>query len=107
MITCALSSTRTRTSSLPQTLRLERETHRMRVRNKKNLSEGKMMIRKLCILPGLASGIIMLLTACGTAAPASGVTTSNTVHMNDSNFVQSSVTIKKGESVTLVADTLT
>jgi plastocyanin len=26
--------------------------------------------------------------------------------MNDSNFVQSSITIKKGESITLVADTL-
>jgi plastocyanin len=26
--------------------------------------------------------------------------------MNDTNFVQSSITIKKGESVTLVADTL-
>jgi len=58
-------------------------------------------------LLGLASGIIMLLAACGTAAPASGVATSNIVHMNDSNFVQSSITIKKGESVTLVADTLT
>jgi plastocyanin len=78
----------------------------MRVRNKKNLSGGKMMIRKLCILLGLASGIITLLVACGTAAPASGVTTSNVVHMNGSNFVQSSITIKKGESVTLVADTL-
>ena len=66
-----------------------------------------MMIRKLCILLGLASGIILLLSACGTAAPASGGTTSHTVHMNGSNFVQSSITIKKGESVTLVADTST
>jgi len=79
----------------------------MRVRNKKNLSGGKMMIKKLYILLGLASGIIMLLTACGTATPTSGATTSNIVHMSASNFVQSSVTIKKGESVTLVADTLT
>ena len=66
-----------------------------------------MMIRKRCILLGLASGIVMLLAACGTAAPASGVTTNNTVHMNASNFVESSITIKKGESVTLVADTST
>jgi len=66
-----------------------------------------MMIRKLCILLGLASGIVMLLAACSTATPASGVTTNNTVHMNASNFVESSITIKKGESVTLVADTST
>ena len=67
---------------------------------------GKMMISKLCILLGVASGIIMLLAACSTVAP-SDIATSNTVHMNGSNFVQSSITIKKGESVTLVADTLT
>ena len=66
-----------------------------------------MMIRKVCILLGLASGIITLLASCGTAVSTSGGTTSNIVHMNDSNFVQSSITIKKGESVTLVADTLT
>jgi len=48
----------------------------------------------------------MLLAACSTVAP-SDIATSNTVHMNGSNFVQSSITIKKGESVTLVADTLT
>ena len=67
---------------------------------------GKMMISKLCILLGVASGIIMLLAACSTVAP-SDIATSNTVHMNGSNFVQPSITIKKGESVTLVADTLT
>ncbi len=52
---------------------------------------GKMMISKLCILLGVASGIIMLLAACSTVAP-SDIATSNTVHMNGSNFVQSSIT---------------
>lgn len=37
----------------------------------------------------------------GSSGPAGG---SAVVHMNDSNFVQSSVTIKKGQSVTLTND---
>jgi len=67
---------------------------------------GKNMLRNLAVILVLGSVIILLLGACGSASsPAS--TTSNTVHMNSTQFVQASVTIKKGESVTLVADTLT
>src|SRR6266581_4794806 len=65
--------------------------------------EAKAFFDALCNV----RGIVMLLAACSTATPASDVTTNNTVHMNASNFVESSITIKKGESVTLVADTLT
>lgn len=51
---------------------------------------------------GLLTILIFLLAACGQAATASGP---NQVHMNDSNFDRSSITIKKGEHITLVNDT--
>jgi plastocyanin len=44
-----------------------------------------------------------MITACAVGnATSSG---NNTVHMNESNFTQPSITIKKGESLTLVSDT--
>jgi plastocyanin len=48
------------------------------------------------------------LVACGsTGGGSNGSNQSgpNQVHMDNSNFVQSTITIKKGESLTLVADT--
>ena len=48
-----------------------------------------------------------LLTLLFVACSGSGDTSSsgpNTVHMSDTNFVQQSITIKKGEDVTLVND---
>ena len=48
-----------------------------------------------------------LLTLLFVACSGSGNTSSsgpNTVHMSDANFVQQSITIKKGEEVTLVND---
>lgn len=46
----------------------------------------------------LAIGFICIcLTACGTSIP-------NQVHMSTTNFVQSSITINKGESITLIDD---
>lgn len=53
-------------------------------------------------LMGLLTMLISLLAACGKTATASGP---NQVHMNDSNFGQSSITLKKGENITLVNDT--
>ncbi len=44
--------------------------------------------------------IVVLFTACGGTA-ASGP---NPVHMNEVDFLQSSITIKKGETVTLIND---
>jgi len=58
-------------------------------------------MKKLYILLALCSVVTLLLIACSSTGSTSG----NQVHMNDSDFVQSSITIKKGESVTLVADT--
>ncbi|EFH88156.1 cupredoxin domain-containing protein [Ktedonobacter racemifer] len=67
------------------------------------------MLRTSGVILALCSVIVLLLAACGTASntnPASH-STENTVHMSSMQFVQSSITIKKGESVTLVADTIT
>jgi plastocyanin len=56
----------------------------------------------------------LVLVACGAdrsnggaANSGSATTSGNQAHMNDAQFVQSSLTIKKGESVTLVSDTFT
>jgi len=64
------------------------------------------MFRKLIVILALGSVISLLLVACGTAGSATS-TAGNTVHMNDAQFDQTSVTIKKGESLTLIDDTLT
>jgi plastocyanin len=67
------------------------------------------MTKRLFILLILYGVATVIVAACASASSASGSdprTSDNQVHMNDSNFVQASVTIKKGESVTLVADTL-
>ena len=52
---------------------------------------------------GMLTILILLLAACGGTTITTG--TPNQVHMNESNFDQSSITIKKGESITLVNDT--
>ena len=64
------------------------------------------MFRKLLAILALCSVITLLLGACGTADSAPNAA-GNTVHMNDMQFVQASITIKKGERLTLIDDTLT
>lgn len=64
------------------------------------------MLRNLAVILVLGSVIILLLGACGSASSPSS-TTSNAVHMNSTQFVQASVTIKKGESLTLIDDAST
>jgi plastocyanin len=64
------------------------------------------MFRKLFIIPALCSVIALLLVACGTVGSAPS-TAGNTVHMNDAQFVQASITTKKGERLTLIDDVLT
>jgi len=54
------------------------------------------------VVMGLLTILITLVAACGKSATASGP---NQVHMNESNFEQSSITIKKGQRITLVNDT--
>ena len=60
-------------------------------------------MKKLLIIVGLCGILTVLLVACG-GTMTSVSTTPNTVHMDDSDFVQSSITIKKGTSLTLVDD---
>jgi len=59
------------------------------------------MFKNLFAALGLSCIIIVLLAACG-----SGSNGPNPVHMSGSRFLQSSITIKKGESITLVNDDL-
>jgi plastocyanin len=64
------------------------------------------MVRKLFVLLALSGVIALLLAACGIGgSPSSNV--ENPVHMNDSNFVNASITIKKGERLTLIDDAFT
>jgi plastocyanin len=58
-----------------------------------------------CSRPGTATGGT---TAAGTQQPQKGTPSSgggsNTVHMGNNNFVQSSISISKGSKITLVDD---
>lgn len=64
------------------------------------------MLKKVFLIVGLCG--ILLLVACGGTTDGSGKTTaSNQIQMNDTQFEHTSVTIKKGESITLVATTFT
>jgi plastocyanin len=60
-------------------------------------------MKKLFALLALCSLFTLLIVACGSSAESSS-SGPNTVHMSDSNFVQGSITIHKGESVNLVND---
>lgn len=66
-------------------------------------------MRKSGIILVLWSVITLLLTACSSTSNANlaSLPTENAVHMSNMQFVQSSISIKKGESITLVADTIT
>src|SRR5258708_38642029 len=64
------------------------------------------MFKKLCVLLVLWSVIALLLVACGTP-DSTASTTGNTVHMNDAQLLQASITIKKGDRLTLIDDALT
>ncbi len=71
------------------------------------------MSKKLFLVLLLSSAAFVLLVACagvssGTPSTSSTPsTTQNAVHTSDMAFVTSSITIKKGESITLVTDTVT
>ncbi|MFL5657464.1 MAG: plastocyanin/azurin family copper-binding protein [Ktedonobacteraceae bacterium] len=62
------------------------------------------MLKKLFAILGLSCIVTLLLVACSNASNAS--VGPNPVHMNATNFVQNSITIKKGESITLIDDDL-
>jgi hypothetical protein len=70
-----------------------------------------MMIKKAGVILLLCSAALMLVVACGGTGAPGGTTgntstsgSSNEVHMSAQTFVQSSMTISKGSSITLVDD---
>lgn len=67
------------------------------------------MIKKMVVIGLFCSILSLLLGACGGATSASGATNVSgpQAHMNDADFVQHTITIQKGQSVTLVDDTAT
>ena len=63
------------------------------------------MIKKIVVVLLLCSAALMLFVACGgTTGNTSTSGSRNEVHMSYQTFVQSSVTISKGSSITLVND---
>ncbi len=73
-----------------------------------------MMSKKIVSIFLLCCMLALTLVACGNSGPSNAAGpgnsspdggSGNTVHMNNTHFLQSSITIHKGESITLVADT--
>ena len=62
------------------------------------------MSKKLFAILGLCSVVMALVLVACSANIATTSSAPNQVHMNTTNFVQSSITIKKGESITLIDD---
>jgi plastocyanin len=70
------------------------------------------VMKKFMAAFALLSLVVVFFAACSSSstnsATGSGATNGmNTVHMNDADFLQHSITIKKGESITLVDDVAT
>ena len=65
------------------------------------ITEGNTLGKKLFAVLGLSCLVTVLIVACGGSGASAGP---NPVHMSGSNFVQNSITIKKGESITLIND---
>ena len=61
------------------------------------------MSKKLLAILALSCIITALLVACGSSSASAGP---NPVHMSGTNFVQHTITIKKGERMTLINDDL-
>ncbi len=58
-------------------------------------------MKKLIAVFVLFSVVTVLVAAC-SGSSGGGSVSSPAVHMNDTNFVQSSITIKKGDKLTLI-----
>jgi len=67
------------------------------------MNKGETMLKKLFAILGLGCIITVLLVACGGSNASTGP---NPVHMSGTKFVQGSITIKKGENITLINDDL-
>jgi len=67
--------------------------------------EYTMISKKVLSILLLSCTIALTLAACGDTGTGNSAGSGNTVHMNNADFLQPSITIHKGESITLVADT--
>ena len=65
-------------------------------------NERETILKQLFAILGLSCILTGLLVACGSASN----TAPNPVHISGPNFVQNSITINKGESITLINDDL-
>ncbi|QBD83266.1 hypothetical protein EPA93_47815 [Ktedonosporobacter rubrisoli] len=67
------------------------------------------MLKKLLFISILFSMLTFAFAACGDATSNTSASNSSgsQVHMDSTTFIQPSITIKKGESLTLVSDTVT
>jgi plastocyanin len=61
-------------------------------------------MKKLCVVLLLFSLLSILFVACGGGSMGSGSDSTNTVHANDLIFLKDQMTIKKGESITVIND---
>src|SRR6266516_1653664 len=64
-----------------------------------------MISKKVLSILLLYCTLALTLVACGNTGPGNAGGSGDTVHMNNADFLQSSITIHKAESITLVADT--
>ncbi|MBV9691349.1 MAG: hypothetical protein JO202_16740 [Ktedonobacteraceae bacterium] len=62
------------------------------------------MSKKLFAILGLCGIVVILILVACSATSTDTSSAPNQVHMNATNFVQPSITIKKGESITLIDD---
>lgn len=62
------------------------------------------IVKKILAVFAVFSLVTVFIAACGGSGGGSTGAGNNAVHMNDTNFVQNAITIKKGESVNLVDD---
>ncbi len=60
-------------------------------------------MKKLIAMFAVVGLLTLLLVACGGGSNG-GSSSGNTVHLSSTNFVQPSITINKGESLTLIDD---
>ncbi len=64
-------------------------------------------MKKLCVILLLCSVFSILIVACGEQSMGSSAGSANAVHTNDLIFLQDQMTIKKGESITVINDAAT
>lgn len=63
-----------------------------------------MLIKRLLPFLALSCLLVSILAACGTGGASAQATPGTDVHMDSTKFIQAEITIKIGQSVTLIND---